>query len=181
MNPQVYTFITTRAVMTVANRDSLPSSFSGHTAPGAPTAPYPPSSVEAQYYYYGIHSGPRLVARSSTDLWVESEARLKSKELHPLSSHPLQEIWEAAVGPAMISYLDAKGVKWTSLDPIRIGYADDHSTALPLIWIGVLPGSLTPEICVGVATGCKEILSTHGIHGVHVEIREPAVSHSPTH
>ncbi|KAH9072395.1 hypothetical protein EDB83DRAFT_2195902, partial [Lactarius deliciosus] len=54
--------------------------------------PYPPSSVEAKYFYYGIPSQPRLVARSSADIWLVPtgpEAYLDPKESSPLGSHPL--------------------------------------------------------------------------------------------
>ena len=152
----------------------------GHTVPDAATAPYPPSPVEAQHYYYGIPSNPRLVARSSTNIWVEprsAEAYLVPKEASPLGFHPLQDIWEATVGPAVVSYLDAEGVKCTSLDPVRMGYTGDSSPPA-IIWMGVLHGSLTAEIGIRVATDCKGILSAHGIPDVHVEIRESEVFRS---
>jgi hypothetical protein len=144
------------------------------------TAPYPPSPVEAKHFYYGLPSRPSLVARSSTNRWVEPtgpEAYLLPKESSPLGFHPLQDIWEATVGPAMIHYLDSKGVKWTSLDPVRIGHAGDSSPPA-IVWIGVLPNSLTAEIGVEVAIHCKGILSTHDIHDLHVEIRESEVFRS---
>ncbi|KAF8638736.1 hypothetical protein AX16_010459 [Volvariella volvacea WC 439] len=105
------------------------------------------------------------------------EAYLVPKEASPLGFHPLQEIWETTVGPAMVAYLDTKGVKWTSLDPIRMGYAGDSSPPA-IVWMGVLPGSLTAEIGLEVATYCKGILSAHDIDDVHVEIRESEVFRS---
>ncbi|KAF8334478.1 hypothetical protein F5887DRAFT_1273561, partial [Amanita rubescens] len=142
------------------------------------TAPYPPSSVEAQCFYYGLPSRPRLIARSSSYVWVEPqglEAYLTPKELSPLGfGHPLKNVWEDKVGPEMISYLDDMGVKWSSLDPLRIGYAGDPSPP-PILWIGVLPGTLTHEVGVNVAIHCKNILSANGIDDVHVELRESEV------
>ncbi|KAG8806641.1 hypothetical protein FRC17_004889, partial [Serendipita sp. 399] len=154
--------------------------FLGHPVPDAPTAPYPPSPVEAENYFYGIPSEPGLVARSSTDVWVEPrgiEAYLIPKESRPLGFHPLQEIWETKVGPAMVEYLDTNRVECTSLDPIRMGYAGDSSPPA-IIWMGVLRGSLTAEIGVQVATHCKGILSAHGIDDIHIEIRESEVIRS---
>ncbi len=94
----------------------------------------PPSSVEAKYFYYGLHSKPRLIARSSSYTWVEprgAEAYLTPKELTPLGfGHPLENLWEHKVGPEMVSYLDNIGVKCSSLDPVRIGYAGDSSHLL---------------------------------------------------
>ena len=53
-----------------------------------PITPTPPSSVEATYFYYGLYSKPRLIARSSTYLWIEPrgpEAYLRLKELYKFS------------------------------------------------------------------------------------------------
>ena len=103
------------------------------------SAPYPPSPVESQYFYYGIPSQPPLVARSSLNAWLEltgPEAYLLPKESSPIGLHPLQEIWEATVGPAMVGYLDSRGVEWTSLDPVRMGYAGESSPPV-IVWMGV--------------------------------------------
>jgi hypothetical protein len=161
---------------TTNDHDSPPIN---HTVPDAPT-PCPPSPVEAKYFYYGIPSKPRLVARSSTNPWVEPrgpEAYLIPKETSPLGFHSLEEKWEAMVGPAIVGYLDAMKVAWTSLDPVRMGEADDPSPAA-IVWIGVLPGSLTAELGVEVAVHCKGILSTHGIDDLNIEIRESEVFRS---
>ncbi|KAG8744520.1 hypothetical protein FRC10_009972 [Ceratobasidium sp. 414] len=143
--------------------------MSGYTIPAAvPTAPYPPSPVESKYFYYGIPSQPSLVARSSTNAWVEPtgpEARLRPKQSNPVGSHPLQEIWGAT------------GVKWTSLDPVRVGYAGEASPPV-IVWVGVVSGSLSAEDGVEVATRCKSILSAHHIDDVHVEIRQSEVTRS---
>jgi len=155
-------------------------SMSGYTIPATvPTAPYPPSPVESQHYYYGIPSQPPLVARSSFNVWVKPtgpEAYLIPKESSPIGLHPLRVIWEATVGPAMVGYLDSKGVKWTSLDPVHMGCAGESSPPV-IVWMGVVPGSLSAEEGVEVATHSKSILSAHGID-VHVEIRESMVTHS---
>ncbi|THH15856.1 hypothetical protein EW146_g4700 [Bondarzewia mesenterica] len=169
--------------MAATNSNSLPPiriSMSDYTIPAAvPTAPYPPSPVESQYFYYGIPSHPRLVARSSFNVWVKPtgpEAYLLPKESTPIGLHPLREIWETTVGPDMVGYLDSKGVKWTSLDPVHMGYAGESSPPV-IVWIGVVPGSLSAEEGVEVATHCKSILSAHDID-VHVEIRESMVIRS---
>ena len=148
--------------------------------------PYPPSPVEAKHFYYGIPSRPRLVARSSADVWVEPtgmeltgmEVYFIPKEASPIGLHPLREIWEASVGPAIVGYLDSKGVKWTSLDPVRIGYAESDSSPPAIVWMGVVPGTLSAEDGIEVATHCKSILSAHGVNDTHVEIRESEVFHS---
>lgn len=165
--------------MSTANdSDTLPINLQGHIVPNAPTAPYAPSPIEAKHYYYGLYSKPRLIARSSIDPWVEPrgpEAYLTPKELSPLGfNHPLRKLWEPTVGPDIASYLDAMGVEWSSLDPVRIGYVDDPSPPA-ILWVGVLPGTLTAEVGVNVAVHCKDILSANGINDVHVELRESEV------
>ncbi|GBE77162.1 hypothetical protein SCP_0100340 [Sparassis crispa] len=77
----------------------------------------------------------------------------------------------------MVHYLDSKGVKCTSLDPVHMGYAGESSPPI-IVWIGVVPGSLSAEDDVEVATHCKSILSAHDIDDVHVEIRESEVIRS---
>ena len=142
------------------------------------TAPTPPSAVEARCFYYGLYSKPRLIARSSTYAWVEPrgpEAYLTPKELRPLGFiHPLGKLWERTIGPEMVAYLDAMEVKCSSLDPVRIGFIGDSSPPA-IIWIGVLPGTLTAEAGVKVAVHCKGILAANGIDDVHVELRESEV------
>ena len=148
------------------------------------TFPYPPSISEAKYYYYGIPSCPLLVARSSANVWVEPtglESCHIPKESSPIGWHPLREIWETTVGPAIIGYLHSKRVNWTSLDPVRMGYTGKSSPPI-FVWMGIVPGSLSAEDGIQVATHCKSILSAHNINDVHVEIRESEVirSTSPT-
>lgn len=46
-----------------------------------------------------------------------------------------------------------------------------------ILWVGVLPGTLTAEAGVDVAIQCKNILSAKGIDDVHVELRESEVFH----
>ncbi|KAG9023522.1 hypothetical protein FRB95_012982 [Tulasnella sp. JGI-2019a] len=70
-----------------------------------------------------------------------------------------------------------KGVKWTSLDPVRMGYASEASLPV-IVWVGVVPGSLSAEDGVEIATHGKSILFAHGIDDVHVEIRQSEVIRS---
>ncbi|KAN0087169.1 hypothetical protein V8E54_000857 [Elaphomyces granulatus] len=143
-------------------------------------APYVPSELEARNYYYGLESGPRLIARSSPNVWKKPtgpEAFMEPKELTPLGMHPLNTFWEKTVGPAMDLYFQEKGVECTSMIPLRIGIAGQSSPP-PVIFVGVNPGSLTPEFGIEVALHCRYILLQNGIDDVHVEIRESTFSHA---
>ncbi|KAG7444551.1 uncharacterized protein BT62DRAFT_900096, partial [Guyanagaster necrorhizus] len=137
-----------------------------------PTAPYHPSSVKTQYFYYSTPSQPAFTA--SSNVWFKRthpEAYLLLKESSPVGLHPLREIWETKVRPAMIDYLDSKGVKMTGLDSVRMGYPGESSPPI-IIWIGVVPGSLSAEDGFEVVDNCKSILYDHNIEDVHVEIYE---------
>ena len=166
-------------LVTSASNLNMPQTFSILLDPSIPATPYPPSSVEAAYYYYGLPSRPRLVARSSVCVWDEPkpESYPVPKESSPIGFHPLLDCWEVTIGPAMIVFLDSKGVKWTSLDPLRMGYAGQSSPPV-IIWMGVEPGSLSATDGINIAIGCREILSAHGINDVHIEIRESEVIRS---
>lgn len=158
-----------------------------------PPSPYIPCNLEARNYYYGLLSKPRLIARSNPDVWVKPagpEAYLIPKELIPLGNHPLNALWEETVGPAMDRYFQEKGVQTTSMNPLRIGIAGQSSPPA-IIFVGVNPGSLSPELGIEVAVYCRTILTQNGIDDVHVEIREsettraammyrPAIPSNPT-
>lgn len=83
------------------------------TVPDPPSdAPYVPSDVEKANYYYGLPSKPRLIARSSSNVWMKPtgpEAYLVPKELTPLGPHRLNAVWEQTVGPAMDRYPGERG------------------------------------------------------------------------
>jgi hypothetical protein len=67
-------------------------------------------------------------------------------------------------------------VKWTSVDVVRIGNAEEGMQFAPVIlWIGVEPASLSGRDGVAVAFKCREILVEHDITDVDVEIRESVV------
>ncbi|CCM06263.1 uncharacterized protein FIBRA_08513 [Fibroporia radiculosa] len=154
--------------------------------------PYIPSAAEAIFYYYGLPSKPRLIARSSSDVWMQptgAEAYLELKELTPLGVHPLDTVWEDTVGPAIDLYFQEKGVQCTSMNPLRIGIVGQSSPPA-IIFIGVNPGSLSHELGIEVAVHCRNILIQNGIDDVHVEIRDseftqaamlykPAISANP--
>lgn len=73
-------------------------------------------------------------------------------------------------------------VKWTSTDVVRIGSHDPEdskkSYAPVIVWIGVIPASLSNSDGVAVATKCRELLVESDITDVDVEIRESVVTRS---
>jgi len=66
------------------------------------------------------------------------------------------------------------GVKWTSMDPVRIG-VEGESVAPVIVWIGVQPNTLSGKDGLAAAQECKELLVANDIYDVEIEIRESVV------
>ncbi|KAJ7439344.1 hypothetical protein FB451DRAFT_1302210 [Mycena latifolia] len=136
--------------------------------------------MEAKFYYAGLPSAPVLVARTGSASWetpTGPEAYRKLKELRAVGNHPLKEVWEGNLALRVHALLDSMEVKWTSTDVIRIGGTGESSVPV-ILWIGVMPTSLSGADGVVVASKCRELLIDHGIADVDVEIRESVVTRS---
>ncbi|KAG8906989.1 hypothetical protein FRB99_005631 [Tulasnella sp. 403] len=140
--------------------------------------PPPLSNKEATFYYAGIPSGPRLVARSGTTKWKPptgwDEYR---KELRPVGNHPLKEVWEGNLALKLHTLLDSMNVKWTSTDVVRTRIVEEFSAPV-IVWIGVMPASLCGTDGVVVASKCRDLLGEYNIADVDVEIRESVATRS---
>ena len=142
----------------------------------------PVSEEESYSYYAGFPSRPRLVARSSTPTtpWKAPTGRWAyhvRKELKAVGNHALNDIWEDTLAPLVLDILESEKVKFTSVDVVRIGEVGEPSPPV-ILWIGVLPESLTPVDGLDVALQCKELLEKHDILDVDVELRESIVTRS---
>lgn len=128
-------------------------------------------------YYHGLPSDPVLVARTGTTPWIDPtgpEAYLPFKELRPVGRHALSVVWEDSLALRLHTLLDLMEVKWTSTDIVRIGIPDN---VFPVIlWIGVMPKSLSGDVGSVVASQCRDLLLEYGIADVDVEIRESVVT-----
>ena len=139
----------------------------------------PVSEDEAQCYYYGLPSRPRLVARSSTPTipWTnptDPEGYNQCKELRSVGNHALNDIWEDTLASLVLDLLNSEGVKWTSVDVVRIGIVGEPSAPV-ILWIGVIPMSLSPVDGLEVALKCKRLLEKNVIIDVHAEFRESII------
>jgi hypothetical protein len=139
----------------------------------SPPPPRVPSLEESKLYYYGLPSQPRLVARTTTTPW---EASAPAKELRPVGDHKdLKEAWQNDLPNQLFDLLDELKIEWTSMDIVRIARAGDaHAPAI--LWLGVMPESLSGEEGVELAVKCKELLLERGISDVDCEIRETCLS-----
>ncbi len=146
----------------------------------AKTFPFPPSEVEAKIYYAGLPSSPLLVARTGT-LWKEPtgpEAYSQLRELRPVGNHAaLKELWEDNLALKLHALLDSMEVQWTSTDVVRIANVGEPSAPV-ILWIGVMPASLSGKDGVVVASKCRALLVEYNITNVDVEIRESIVTRS---
>ncbi|TDL24745.1 hypothetical protein BD410DRAFT_813675 [Rickenella mellea] len=125
---------------------------------------------EREFYYKGLPSYPALVARTGTP-WKPSTgswAYSQRKDLRVVGNHALKEVH---------ALLDSKEVKWTSTDVVRIGDVEESSTPV-VLWIGVIPASLSNEEGRVVALKCHGLFEDYGITDVDVEIRESVVTRS---
>ncbi|KAH8111913.1 hypothetical protein DFH11DRAFT_556970 [Phellopilus nigrolimitatus] len=139
----------------------------------------PPSPMEAEFYYAGLPSNPRLVARTGSAWEPPSGQYPDSKELRPVGNHPLTDIWEDSVAFKLHALLNSMDVQWTSTDVVRIGLAEEPSAPAPVVlWIGVVPASIPAKDGVAVAEKCRDILVEFNITDVEVEIRESIVTRS---
>ncbi|KAJ8080270.1 hypothetical protein PM082_017100 [Marasmius tenuissimus] len=144
----------------------------------------PVTEMEANFYSSGLPSRPRLIARSSTTPWeqpIGPWAYSERKELRIVGDHPVVTIWapEGRDGLSLqvMEILNSKRVQWTALDVIRIAKVGEPSAPV-IVWIGILPQSLSPPNGLDVALECKQVLVRNSITDVDVEIRETLVSRS---
>ncbi|GBE88907.1 hypothetical protein SCP_1403150 [Sparassis crispa] len=109
-----------------------------------------------------------------TDTWeppTDPEAYLPCKELRPISSnHPLNAVWDN-LAPRILNILDSKGVKWTSMDIVRISFTGEYVAPI-VVWIGIKPGTLSGEDGLAAVKECKQVLMANEILDVEVEIHE---------
>ena len=99
------------------------------------------------------------------------------KELKGVGNHALNDVWEDKLAPLVLNILESERVKFTSVDVVRIGVVGEPSPPV-ILWIGVLPGSLTPVDGLDVALQCKELLEKNDIADIDVEVRESIVTRS---
>ncbi|KAJ7760913.1 hypothetical protein B0H16DRAFT_1812172 [Mycena metata] len=142
---------------------------------------FPPSDLESALYYRGLSSNPRLVARTGAPWYLPKGPWQipKPKELRPVGNHAIKEVWEDDLALKIHTLLDSLDVKWTSTDVMRIAVPEDSdSSSFVVLWIGVMPESLSGDKGVVVVSKCREILLEYDLADVEVEIRESVVTRS---
>ncbi|KAJ3006057.1 hypothetical protein HKX48_000328 [Thoreauomyces humboldtii] len=138
---------------------------------------------QAKFYYAGVPSGPRLIASTSASKYSAPsgpEAYRVLKTLRAVGNHSIASVWEDNLAFGIHSLLERENVAWTSTDVVRIGVAQEKNAPV-ILWIGVLPDSLSFEAGRKVVSACQVLLRTHrdvDLSDVVVEIRESKVFRS---
>ena len=174
-----------QSMSTLPTRSSNLSAFSPLSSATAAASAYSPDEYERLSYYNGITGDcdhPELVYRSDfiTSPFPKPVGRFASipvKTLRGVFDTPLNKVWDT-VGPQIRDLIKARHIRWSSIDPARFfthgppGEEAKGSLGPVVIWVGVLPGSTSPDIAHGVSQAILALLLKSGVEGVVVEWRE---------
>jgi hypothetical protein len=144
-----------------------------------------PDKYERTTYYNGItgdHDHPELVYRSNFHTVpfpkpVGRHTHIPIKSLHGIFNTPLNSIWDT-VGPQIRDLIKAQKIHWSSIDPARFfthgppGEEAKGCLGPVVIWVGVMPGSTSPETAHDVSQQILALLQKNGVEDVVVEWRE---------
>ncbi|TFK53866.1 hypothetical protein OE88DRAFT_1732622 [Heliocybe sulcata] len=65
-----------------------------------------------------------------------------------------------------------KGVRWTSIDPVAFAEAGKKTFSLLLLWVGVVPGSVSYELANTAAEAVTKLISEAGFSDFEIGFRE---------
>jgi hypothetical protein len=86
--------------------------YSGQFSLQRSSSPPLPAREEPKFYYYGLPSQPRLVARTTTTPWEASVVA----ELRPIGDHmALNEAWQNDFPKKLFDLLGELEIDWTSV------------------------------------------------------------------
>ncbi|KDQ61043.1 hypothetical protein JAAARDRAFT_709558 [Jaapia argillacea MUCL 33604] len=122
--------------------------------------------------FFGLPSNPLSIYHTGPSWPLPSgpQAQRIPKEARPVCIHAISSVWHE-LGEKTYKFFDSIGLKWTSIDPVR--FAEGEQEPGPLfLWVGVLPGTLSPDQANGPAARCKEFLSEYAITDVEIAFRE---------
>ncbi|KAM5531085.1 hypothetical protein V8D89_015250 [Ganoderma adspersum] len=145
-----------------------------------------PSEYERLSYYNGITSDghhPVLLYRSdlSTNAFPKPKGRfahIPTKSVQGVYNTSLNNVWHT-VGPQIRDLLKGREVRYSSIDPARfVTYEEDDAEILGpvVIWVGVYPGSTSPDTAHEVSQHILALLIKNGVQGAVVEWREAVPS-----
>lgn len=128
--------------------------------------------AEGKFYYSGLYSSHMLVYRTGTTPWTMPtgpKAYRQRKELRPVFHHKIDVVWEQ-LSPKVCQLLDSERLLWTSIDVVRFKVGEGPVGPV-VLWIGVVPETLSSEDARISANGCLRLIQQFGIDDVEVEFR----------
>ncbi|KAI0695251.1 hypothetical protein BC835DRAFT_1519984 [Cytidiella melzeri] len=141
---------------------------------------------EKYLYHFGLrgdrHPGPKLVYRTSTDIWplLTSPREIpRMMQLHTVHEHSQlsEDLWDH-----IRDEIHKQGMQTTSVDPVRFSWEKQQKrgrvktvTSPVTIWIGVLPDSTTGDATFDSSQEILALLQQHHIRDVDVAYRESVV------
>lgn len=137
-----------------------------------------PEKKEREGYYYGLHSEPPLVARSSSECWILPIGpynRPEPKQLKNIGNHPLVSLL-ASIKDDIVKIFDTHSIQWTTIEAFRIGLKSQQDIPV-VLWIGALAkgligrGGASLPVAGIVVMACKQILEKNKIFDVHCELK----------
>ncbi|KAH9971687.1 hypothetical protein BGW80DRAFT_1136704, partial [Lactifluus volemus] len=146
-----------------------------------------PDAYERASYYNGIAGDgdhPELVYRSDslTTLFPKPVGRFSHipvKSLRGVFGTPLNKVWDDTVRPQISRrILKAEKIQWPSIGLARFfthgqpGEEDKGSLGPVVIWIGVPPGSTSPDTAHDISQQILTLLRKNDVEGVVVEWSE---------
>ena len=146
---------------------------------------YTPSEYERTSYYNGIAGDvdhPELIYRSDflTTPFPKPVGRyayIPVKSLRGVFATPLNGVWDT-VGPEILKLINAQKIKWSALNLARFftdgppGEEEKGSLGPVVIWVGVIPGSISSDTAHEVSQEILTLLLNNGVENVVVEWRE---------
>lgn len=138
----------------------------------------PPSETERSYYFLGLPSNPKLVARTGNEVWSKQPEDLRGyrKFLAPVGQHAITQFWNEE-GPLASRIINAiSTLDWAAIDVLRVGELHPNQLypdTLPVVMlITIQPGTAVWEVAQSVALDCKAVLGLFGLDDIEVEIKE---------
>ncbi|KIJ40723.1 hypothetical protein M422DRAFT_780648 [Sphaerobolus stellatus SS14] len=99
------------------------------------------------------------------------------KEASPVCIHAISTVWHE-LGEKIYKYFDSIKLKRTSIDPVRFAEAGKEPGPL-FLWMGVLPGTLSPDHAKDPAVRCKEILLEYKITDIEIVLLDVRIPFIP--